>query len=300
MWIFAGLISALLLGTYDILKKKSLIENAVLPVLMVAVIAGAIPFIFMLLFSRLVPDWAASQVWFIKPVSFQVHCLFFLKSVIVGASWVFTYYAMKHLPITIVSPIRASAPVWTILGAVVIFGERLNMLQWAGVLVVLLCYWLFSFAGRREGIEFRKNRWIIFIFIATLLGSISGLFDKYLVNHHPRWEMQAWFSIYLIVVLIPVLLIFWYPVRKTSTPFTWRWTIPLIGIMLILSDFIYFWALSEPGSMISLLTVIRRTSGIFAFTVGAMIFKEQNVKMKALVLSGIFIGILLIMVGSWK
>ena len=40
---------------------------------------------------------------------------------------------------------------------------------------------MLSKSGRREGIDFKHNKWIFFLVIAALLGAVSGLFDKYLM-----------------------------------------------------------------------------------------------------------------------
>jgi transporter family protein len=213
-------------------------------------------------------------------------------------SWTFAYYSFKHLPVTIASPIRTSAPLWTLLGAILIFGEKLSILQWAGVLVCIVSYYLFSLAGKKEGINFGKNKWVLFITIATILGSISSLYDKFLIKHYDRMAVQVYYSFYMVLILLPVLLIFWYPYRKKQDSFQWRKSIPLIGVTLAIADFVYFYSLSYPGSMISILSTLRRSSVIVSFALGSIIFKEENLKLKFYILIGILAGIFLILMGS--
>jgi transporter family protein len=206
---------------------------------------------------------------------------------------------MKNLPITIVTPIRASSPVWTLLGAIVIFTEVLTPLQWLGLIITLVAYYVFSLAGKREGISFAKNKWVLFIVLATLIGAGSSLYDKFLTARYDRIALQAWFSVYLVVVLLPVVLIFWYPRRSKLTPFRWHWAIPLIGIFLVIADFLYFYALSYQDSLISLISTLRRGSVITSFFLGALIFKgEKNIRMKGIILIFILLGIAIIMLGS--
>jgi transporter family protein len=175
MWIFYGIISALFLGIYDISKKAALNRNAVFPVLLISTLFGALPWIPLVLISRIQPEWLAATPFFSPPMSPIEHGLIFLKSLIVSLSWVFVYFGMKHLPISIAAPIRASAPLWTLLGAVTLMGEMPSLPQWAGLALTLGGYFILSLAGQREGIIFHRNRWVGAMAIGTLLGAISAL-----------------------------------------------------------------------------------------------------------------------------
>ncbi len=298
MWAIAGLLSALFLGIYDIFKKTSLNGNAVMPVLFFATLTSTVIFLPVVSGSLLFPEFFARIGLYSPSLSFTEHLQVLLKAVIVVSSWIFAFFAMKHLPISIFAPIRSTGPFWTLIGAILIFHEKLNVLQWAGVSLTLLFFYLFSTAGRKEGIVFRKNRWIIFIVLGTILGSVSGLYDKFIISRIDRIAVQAWFSFYQVAILLPVLAIFWFPGRKNTTPFRWRWAIPAIGLTLVIADFLYFYALSLEGSMISMISALRRSSVLITFTLGAMIFREKNLKSKGIYLLGILAGILLITLGS--
>ncbi len=297
MWIALGLLSCLFLGFYDIAKKTSLKNNAVIPVLFFASATSALIFAPIILLSHY-NFIDQSSIFFVPKTTPTLHGLVFLKSMLVGSSWIFAYFALKNLPITIVTPIRATGPVWTLIGALIIFGETYNLWQWIGIATVMVCFYFFSLAGKREGINFKNNKWIAFITIATLLGSISTLYDKFLINNYDRMAVQAWFSVYMIPVFLPFLAILWYPRRKKITPFNWRPTIPLIGILLTIADFAYFYSLTYDGALITILSVLRRTSVLISFTVGAILFNETNLKRKAIALAGIFAGVLIIVFGS--
>jgi bacterial/archaeal transporter family protein len=298
MWVLLGLFSALFLGIYDIFKKLSLNGNAVLPVLFFSTCTSAAIFLPIAVGSAFFPEIFKSIGLFSPSLSFNEHLLVFLKSVIVVASWIFAFYAMKHLPITIFSPIRSTGPLWTMIGALIIFHEKLNFSQWVGVTITLGFFFLFSTAGKSEGIKFRQNKWIYFLVLGTLLGGASGLYDKYIIRHVDRIAVQAWFSFYQVVLLAPVMAIFWLPKRKETTPFSWRWSIPAIGLTLVAADFLYFYALSCDGSMISIISALRRGSVVVTFALGALIFKDKNLKQKVFLLIGILVGILLISMGS--
>ena len=298
MWALAGLLSAFFLGIYDVFKKTSLNGNAVIPVLFFSTVTSSVIFLPVVIGSQFYPDFFSHIGLYSPTLSFTEHLQVLLKAFIVVSSWILAFFAIKHLPVTIYAPIRSTSPLWTLIGALIIFQERLNYLQWIGVTLTLLFFYLFSTAGKREGIEFRKNKWILLIIGATILGSISGLYDKFIISRIDRIAVQAWFSFYQVAILLPVLGFLWYPKRKKNTPFKWRWAIPLIGATLVIADFLYFYALSLEGSMISMIAALRRSAVLVTFVLGALLFKEQNLKQKGIYLLGILAGILLITLGS--
>ncbi|MDR2937798.1 MAG: DMT family transporter [Prevotellaceae bacterium] len=297
MWLTLSLTSALLLGCYDVFKKFSLRGNAVLPVLFTAAIFGALVFVPFLIIAEVNPN--AIPLLHMPHMTWEQHALTLLKSTIVAASWVLSYYAMRYLPITIVSPIRATSPLLTLIGAVTLLGETLNPIQWLGVAITVLAFWLFSKTGKLENISFLRNKWIICLYGGTFLAAISGLYDKYLLGHLmiPKNTMQAWFSIYIPVVLLPFLLLKWWPARRENK-FVFRWTIPLIGITLGFADFVYFYALAEPDSLVAIVSALRRCSVVVPFFVGALFLGEQHVWRKFLILCGMLAGVAMIVLSS--
>ncbi len=297
MWWLLAITSALFLGIYDVVKKVSVNNNAVLPVLLFSSISGAILFIPLLVLSQqgIIPE---DHTLFVPPITLLEHAKLFLKAMIVVTSWIFSFFALKYLPLTIVSPIRATGPLWTLVGAIFIFNERLTPYQWVGIVITLTFFYLFSTAGKTEGISFRNNKWIWFIILGTIFGAISGLYDKYLLRQINKMAVQCYFTFYQVVLFIPLVMTLWWPKRKKTSSFKWRWSIPLIGIFLLIADFFYFYALENPESMISIVSALRRGSVIIAFGFGAYLFKEKNIKTKSFYLGGILIGIAFLIFGT--
>ncbi|ARN57319.1 DMT family transporter [Sedimentisphaera salicampi] len=300
MWITLGILSSLFLGLYDLSKKHSLQDNAVLPVLFLSTLSGLIVVLPFLFVSRAAPSLLDDTILYIAPLSIKSHLIISAKSFIVAGSWVFGYYALKHLPISIVAPIRATSPFWVLIGAVLIFGESPNLIQLSGVIIIIVSFYCFSVLGRLEGIHFEKNRWIIFTLIAMGLGICSGLYDKYLISRagYSPIAVQLWFTFYMVLIFGLLNIFLWYPSRKQTTPFRWSISIVLIGVFLILADFAYFTSLSIEGSLLTILAALRRASVLFVFTIGAIIFKEVNKGKKAYALIGVVAGVMLILFGS--
>lgn len=298
MWLLLAFCSAALLGFYDVFKKKSLAGNAVLPVLGLNTLFSSLIFLPFILISHFRPEWLQQTIFFVPDAGWEVHRYILLKSVIVLSSWTFGYFGMKHLPLTIVGPINATRPVMTLVGALLIFGERLNLYQWIGVLLAIVSFFLLSRSGKKEGIDFQHNRWIWFVVLAALLGAVSGLYDKYLMGRFDNMVVQAWYNVYQLFLMGSVLMFLWWPKRKTTTPFHWDWCIILISVFLSAADFVYFYSLSLDGSMISIVSMVRRSSVLVSFFFGAMIFHEKNLKSKAIDLLLVLLGMIFLYIGS--
>ena len=300
MWLILAFISAALLGFYDTSKKASLKDNAVLPVLLLNTVFST------LIFSPFLLDHLIGGGWFagtpldssVSAFTTRAHLLVFLKAIIVLSSWILGYFGLKHLPLTLVGPINASRPVLVLVGAMLIFGERLNIYQWAGVLLTILSIYIMSRAGKKENIDFKSNRWIWCVAGATLLGAVSGLYDKHIMRSLNPMFVQSWFNLYQMVMMTVICAFLWYPRRHQGTRFRWSWAIPLISIFICMADFAYFSALHDAGSMISVVSLVRRSSVVISFACGAIIFKERNLKAKALDLGLILLGMAFIWIGT--
>ena len=300
MWLLLAFVSATLLGFYDASKKAALKDNAVLPVLLLNTVIST------LIFSPFILDGLIGRDWFNGTMfdtseavgDLRAHILVLIKSAIVLSSWIAGYFGIKHIPITIVGPINATRPVLVLVGAMVIFGERLNWCQWIGVALSILSIYMMSRSSKKENIDFAHNKWMLFVAIGTIMGAVSGLYDRFIMQELNPVFVQSWFNLYQMIMMGVVCMAAWYPVRKKTTPFHWSWAIPLIAIFVAAADFAYFNALSRPEAMISVVSLIRRGSVLISFACGVIIFKERNLKAKVLDLLLILIGMVFVYFGS--
>ena len=289
MWLALAFVSAALLGFYDVCKKYSLRNNAVIPILFLNTLFCSVIFL-PLAFQTPFGGW-------------EMQRYILLKACIVLSSWLLGYIGIKNLPITIVGPINATRPVMVLVGALIIFGERLNLWQWAGVLLAILSFFLLSRSGKKEGIDFKHNRWILCSVGAAVLGAISGLYDKYLMATEsglglPRLTVQCYYNFYQCIMMGVMLLLLWRPKRKESTPFKWRWNILLISVFLSVADYVYFYSLSLDGALISVVSMVRRSSVLVSFMLGALLFHEKNLRSKAIDLALVLLSMILLWLGQ--
>ncbi len=297
MWMYLGLLAALFLGLHNLCKKHAVQGNEVFPVLLGTVSCGFLFVASFYLFSIFYPDHALDHGYDFQDISWQTHGFIFIKSAIMASSWILAYQALKHLPITIVTPIRSAGPFFTFIGAIVIYKESPNLYQWMGFFLIIFSVILYSRIGKKEGLNFKRNKWIFAIVGATFLGASSGLYDKFLIqnlNLNPQ-TLQFWFCMYTILILLVILTITWFPHAEKRKAFKFRWSIVAVGILLQAADYFYFKALQDPDALIMLLSAIKRSQILIAVVIGGLIFKEKNKRKKLVPLFGIMIGVFLIL-----
>ena len=303
-WLLLAFLSATLLGFYDAFKKEALRETAVIPVLFLNTLFSSIIFLPFIILSGQT-EILDNTIFHVASGGWEMHKYIVLKSLIVLSSWVLGYFGMKHLPLTIVGPINATRPVMVLVGALLVFGEHLNGWQWMGVLLAVMSFMMLSRSGKKEGIDFRHNHWIWMIVGAAVLGAISGLYDKYLMAPEgsggvglDRMMVQSWYNIYQCGMMLIMLAILWWPKHKQTTPFHWHWSIIGVSIFLSTADFVYFYSLSLPDAMISIVSMVRRGSVIVSFLFGAAFFHEKNLRAKAVDLALVLLGMIFLYIGS--
>lgn len=296
-WITASLVSAFFLGLYELCTKHAVRENAVLPVLFLSTLCGAAVWIVLLSVQAAEPN-ALPQALQTDPLTLLQHFQLALKSAIVAASWLFTYFAFKHLPLSLGSPIRAMSPLFTWLGALLFLGERPTVLETVGVLTTLGSFFGLSLVGAREGVRFHRDKWIGYLLAGTVLGATSSLYDKYLLGraHFSVPTVQAWFSVYLVLLFLPFA-IGWQRRWWERNEFHWRWSIPMIALFLLTADYIYFGALRKPGSLVSIVMSLRRGSTLVGFAGGIFVFHEPHGWRKLPAVIGILAGIVITVLG---
>jgi len=304
MWLILAFLSAAFLGIYDSLKKKALRDNAVIPILFLNTLFSSFIFLPFIILSEYT-EVLDGSIFHVGSGGWEVHKYIVLKALIVLSSWVLGYFGMKHLPLTIVGPINATRPVMVLIGALLFFGERLNVWQWIGVSLAIISFLLLSRSGKKEGIDFKHDNWIYMIIGAAMLGAVSGLYDKFLMAPESeggvgldRMMVQSWYNIYQCFMMLIMLLLLWWPKHKETTPFHWDWAIIGVSVFLSTADFMYFYALSIPAAMISIVSMIRRGSVIVSFLCGAMLFHEKNLKAKAVDLALVLLGMIFLYIGS--
>ena len=80
--------------------------------------------------------------------------------------------------------------------------------------------------------------------------------------------------------------------------FRWRWSILLISVFLSVADYVYFYSLSLDGALISVVSMVRRSSVLVSFMLGALLFHEKNLRSKAIDLALVLLSMMLLWLGQ--
>lgn len=288
-WFLLVLLSAITLGIYDTTRKVAMKGNSVLPVLFWATSSGtAFLVLIMILTGRFAANWNCG--W-------DAYGFVWIKTLLVSASWYCGYAAMLTLPLSLAAPVNASRPLWVFLGGLLIYHEFPTFWKGVGMALIFIGYYLLNSAGGREGFSFKKSTGMKYCLAGAMLGSASALYDKFLLNiiKLPPQTVQLHFAVDL-VILFGAALLFACACRM-KVKFHWHISIPATGILLIIADCVYFYALSMPDVHISQVSLIRRCSCLVTFLMGVICFKERNIRGKLaallLILAGVVVMALL-------
>lgn len=281
MWLWTTILSALFLGLYDVAKKQSLKRNGVLQVLLCATALSTL---------FLCP--------FLSKGSAQDHLTLIFKALLVSTSWISGLWGMKLLPLTTASTIKATRPVFVLLFSIILFGERLNAWQWGGSIMAICALYLLSVSSRKEGIRFSSNKGVACMALSVVSGAASALYDKHIMSHMEPLFVQSWTNFYITLVLGIILAVMFLFDRKHQEPFQFDWMLLLIAVLITVADFAYFYSLSCEGAMLSIVSMVRRSSVIVPFIFGAVMYKEKRIKGKILDLAVLLCGMAMIIFGT--
>ena len=315
MWIVLSFISALCLGCYDISKKIALRENRVIDVLTLSVCISTVLLSVPWVLSRVCPETMTATPFYVPQLDLAAHGLVVVKSMIVLSSWVFAYISLKHLPLSVVSPMQATRPMWTLVGALLLFGERLNGWQWLGVSLAIGTVFVFSFRNKQTIRNTRHTpagHYYVALVLAILIGACSGLYDKYLMRSYDHNAVQVYYTFYQALMMLVV----WgieRGIRAKREQANWAkreqanwglelkgawWVIGLISVFLIISDNVYMLALRDPDSLIAVVSTIRRGGAVIGFAYGLLFLKEEDPWKKVACMVGILAGLICLAIGS--
>ncbi len=287
MWVVLSLISAFLLGFYDIFKKQTVVNNAIIPVLFYSTLISSLVFLPLVLLSYFNPEAFKGdfvQQLYIEPLTLRQHLLIIGKTALILCSWMFSYSAMKHLPITVVGPVNQLRPAISVVLLFLIFQEKLTLLQWIGVVLAIVSFHLMNRSGKLEGIHFKSNKWVYMLLGSAILVALSGVYDKFLLSKESisPATIQAWYTIYDFLMMALLLLFAWLPRRKEQ-PFEWRWGIVAMALFVTVADVIYLTGLrSEAAVVVIIPLILYGVRLLVSFVYGIFGFREKNIRSKLL------------------
>ena len=282
MWMLQVLLYGLLKGTREIVKKKSLNRNSVMEVLFFYTLFG---------FLLVCPDVLVSGV---TGVSTRHMGLIAVKSFVIFLAWMFSFKAIKKMPISLYGILDLSRVLFAMLLATVVLHETLTTYQVIGIVLVSLGLLML------KGVPWRKKKsdgekvapsLVMFAFASCLLNAFSGLLDKILMRDVTSSQLQFWYMLYLVLFYLVYIIIAKTKINmKSALKNPWIW---LLAILFIIADRSLFIANADPASKISVMTLIKQSGCIVTILGGKFIFHEKNIRYKLLCATVIIAGIVI-------
>lgn len=306
MWLIFAFVSAGIVGVRDFFKKQSLCGNDVTAVLCLVAFFSSLLFLPFILASRFT-GWLEGSFFHVPPGRPVLHQCSAVKCALLLGCWSCSFAGIKHLPLTVSGIIVAFGPVETVLAAMLVYGERLNGLQGLGVAVSVGSLVGASLSGRKEGLDFRRNRYVWLMLLSTLFSTAAALWDKFAMGSPASGGLgcnvmfvQSWHSIYLTLFMLPLA---FATRRRRRAPaggcgLRFALTVLLVSVCEVAADLLYDAALQLPGAMVGILAMVRRGSVVVSFLLGALVLRERNIRRKACDLLLVFIGMALLFLGS--
>lgn len=308
MWLFFSFVSATIVGFRDFFKKIALRGNDILWVLCLVTVLSALMFMPFILASRCT-DWLDTSFFYVPQSTLQLHLCSLVKCLLLICCWFCSFYGIKHLPLTVSGIIAAFGPVETVVAATLIFGETLNPMQWAGVLVSTFSLVLVGLGTKDKSTDFVCGRHFWIMILSTVFSAAAALWDKFAMGRVEDGGMgmsvmfiQSWYNIYQAAILSTILL---FTVKRSKGGNIARSQLSklvalvfMVSLCEVVADLLYDAALQIPGCLVSIMAIVRRGSVMVSFILGIAILKERNIGKRLLDLILVLSGMLLIYFGS--
>lgn len=279
MWIWLVLLYGTLKGAREICKKKALEINSTMEVLFVYTLLS---------FLIVVPD--IKNVFGLAPV-YYIYIL--IKSFVIFIAWIFSFKAIKKLPISLYGVLDLSRVLFATLLGTIVLKESMSFLHIIGLLLVCVGLLLLKTGKSKDGESVVKTIYVIMAFASCILNAISGFLDKVLMKDINSSQLQFWYMLFLVLMYLAYIVITKTPINyKSSLTNKWIW---ILSIMFVIGDRALFIANSSPESQISVMTLLKQAGCIVTILAGRFIFKEKNTTHKlicaAVIISGIVLGV---------
>jgi len=285
MWIWLVLLYGILKGVREIVKKKALERNSTIEVLFMYTFLS---------FVMVLPSAKLSMG--VEP---RFYFYIAMKSFVIFLAWMFSFRAIKRMPISLYGVLDLSRVLFATLLGVIVLQEVLGVFQVIGLLLVsagllLLKYRPKSLREAARSGEAVEAKYVVTAFASCLLNAVSGLLDKLLMRDITSSQLQFWYLLFLTLFYLAFILI-------TRTPMDWRRAVCnkwvwLLSFLIVVADRALFVANGMEGSRITVMTLLKQAGCVVTILAGRFLFKEKDTAHRlvcaAVIIAGIVIGVI--------
>ncbi|MCM1267315.1 MAG: EamA family transporter [Bacteroidales bacterium] len=284
MWIWLVLLYGILKGVREIVKKKALQQNSTIEVLFMYTFLS---------FAMVFPT--VKQAMGLEP---RFYLYIAMKSLVIFLAWMFSFRAIKKMPISLYGVLDLSRVLFATLLGVIVLQEVLGVYQMIGLLLVsagllLLKYRPRSLRGADASAgEAVETKIVVMAFASCLLNAVSGLLDKLLMRDINSSQLQFWYLLFLTLFYLAFILLTRMPVNwKRAVCNKWVW---LLSLLIVIADRALFVANGMEGSRVTVMTLLKQAGCVVTILAGRYLFKEKGAAHKmvcaAVIIAGIVLG----------
>lgn len=300
MWIWLVLLYGVIKGVREIVKKKALEKDSTIEVL----------FLYTLLaFVIVLPD--AKHAAGLEP---KFYFLIGLKSFVIFLAWIFSFKAIKKMPISLYGVLDLSRVLFATLLGVIVLQEALGVFQVTGLIFVsagllLLKYRPGSRAGEKAFVRNGEQetptektrdgervdvKIVLMAFASCLFNAVSGLLDKVLMKDISSSQLQFWYLLFLVCFYLLFILATRTKIRLFHVLKNyWVW---ILSLLIVVADRVLFLANGMDGSRVTVMTLLKQAGCVVTILAGRFLFHEKNTGHKlfcaAIIIAGIVIGVM--------
>ncbi len=286
LWVALVLLYGVLKGVREIVKKKALEKNSTIEVL----------FMYTLLsFLIVLPD--AKNAMGVEP-----HFYFYIamKSFVIFLAWMFSFKAIKKMPISLYGVLDLSRVLFATLLGVAVMQEVLGPFQVMGLVLVSAGLLLLKYhPGGRQAKEAGSGgivevRYVVLAFASCMLNAVSGLLDKILMRDISSSQLQFWYLLFLTLFYLLFILLRRIPINwGGAVRNKWVW---FLSLLIVIADRALFMANGMEGSRITVMTLLKQAGCVVTILAGRFLFHEKNTTHKlvcaAIIIAGIVAAVM--------
>ena len=285
-WYFFAILTALLAAAAAIVEKKTLLKEHAMEFSTVLAVFNF--FIVLVLLPYINFNFPLKMLAFI-----------YIASVLATIAFLFVAKAVRHMDVSIVSPLMTFSPAIVVVLAFFILGEKVTFLQLFGILLLIIGSYVLeseSHGTKKIFTKTFKSNYFYYIFLALILYGFCSIFDKFILRTVSPLTYIPIVQFFIAINFIILICIFHngFEGIKHGVKSAGKW-IFLVAILVISYRLSYAQAVSM--TYVSLVIPIKRMSAFFATAVGGRVFHEKNLAQRILACVIMLIGASLVILG---
>jgi len=284
-WYIFAILTALLTAAAAIVEKKTLLKEHAMEFSTVLAVFNF--FIVLVLLPYINFNF-----------SLKILAMIYTASVFATIAFLFVAKAVRHMDISIVSPLLSFSPAVVAVLAFFILGERITYLQLFGILLLILGSFVLEAENHNTKKIFTKkfkSNYFYYIILALILYGFCSILDKFILNNISPLTYIPIVHFFIAINFIILICIFHngFEGIKHGIKSAGKW---IFLVAVLVTGYRLSQAQAISMTYVSLVIPIKRMSAFFATVVGGRVLHEKNLAKRTLaciiMLAGSFLVIL--------